>query len=317
MKKDRINILIGSDINYAPYYGVMLTSLFMNNTESLFDVYLLTDNSWTTEETRKFEKMCEDYNSRFFVYVVNVDLVKDFPKILHIALPTYYRLQACNILPSYIHKILYLDGDMIVTGDIRPLWEIDLEGYALAATDDTESIYDENYTRLGFDKKYGYFNAGVSLYNFDFWRKNNISEKMLQRISEEPEKFKWMDQDAANMFLHDKRYNLSLRYNFQVKFLNNSYWDLYTKEYQKIIETECENAVVVHFCSPIKPWTFRYLGYPFFKTWMFYNRNSFWKINIKVPYAKYLKQCIKRIIMPARVYANRNMQVIQKYWNYK
>ena len=71
---ERINILIGSDINYAPYYGVMLTSLFMNNKESKFDVYLLTDETWTDAETKKFSNLANSFNSTFKVIVVDFDI---------------------------------------------------------------------------------------------------------------------------------------------------------------------------------------------------------------------------------------------------
>ena len=144
---ERINILIGSDINYAPYYGVMLTSLFMNNKESKFDVYLLTDETWTDAETKKFSNLANSFNSTFKVIVVDFDIVKDFPKTFHISLPTYYRLQACNLLPNIIHKILYLDGDMIVSGDIRSLWDINMDGLAVAGVPDCASWSDEYFDR--------------------------------------------------------------------------------------------------------------------------------------------------------------------------
>lgn len=317
MEKERINILIGSDINYAPYYGVMLTSLFMNNTKSQFDVYLLTDNSWTEHETHKFEKLCEDYNSRFFVYIVDVDLVKDFPMAGHITLPTYYRLQACNILPKSIHKILYIDGDMLVLKDIRKLWEIELSEFAFAGVEDMDSINKECFDRLGYEEKYGYYNAGVSLYNFDYWRQNNLSEQLLNLIRTQPEKIKWMDQDAVNLFLHQKRYKLPLRYNFQVYYLNPKWWNAYSEETHKMIKEECSNAIIVHFNGAIKPWTFRYLGFPYAETWKLYNNLSLWHIDINIPRIKYIKQWIKRILCPPLAYKNRNENVIAEYRNYR
>ena len=315
--EERINILIGSDINYAPYYGVMLTSLFMNNKESQFDVYLLTDDTWIEEETKRFSQLCSMYSSNFYVFVVNVDLVKEFPRAGHITLPTYYRLQACNILPSTIHKILYLDGDMIVTGDIRPLWNIDISNYAFAGAEDMDSINKECFCRLGYDAPYGYYNAGVSLYNFDYWRANNISEKLTKLIVEHPERIKWMDQDAVNLLLHDKRYKLPIRYNFQVYYLNPQWWNAYSDAEHKMIKDECDNAVIVHFNGSIKPWTFLYLGFPFAELWKTYNNKSLWHIDINVPRNEYLKQYIKRILCPQVAYKNRDINVIKDFRNYK
>lgn len=312
-----INILIGCDITYAQFYGVMLTSLFMNNKESKFSIYLLTDETWTEKETKKFEEICIKNDSSLHIKIVNTNILKYFPKTEHISLPAYYRLQASYLLPNDIHKVLYLDGDIIVLGDIRPLWNLNINGYAFAGAEDMDSVTGECFERLGYDSKYGYFNAGVSLYNLDYWRENNLGEKLLDIIMTRPEKIKWMDQDAINMLLHKERFNIPLRYNFQVNHLSTKYWDLYSSDYQKTIEEECQQAVIVHFNSPIKPWTYRYLGYPFFRLWKYYNRKSPWNININIPLKKYIKQCIKRLVCPARVYDERNKHVIKKYWNYK
>lgn len=314
---ERINILIGSDINYAPYYGVMLTSLFVNNKESKFDVYLLTDETWTDAETKKFEKLCNQYDSNFYVYIVNVDILKEFPKAGHITLPTYYRLQACNILPESIHKILYLDGDMIVLGDIRPLWNINLEGYAFAGAEDCDSVSEECYKRLGYDRKYGYYNAGVSLYNFDYWRQNHISEKLIELINTKPEIMKWMDQDAVNSLLHKNRFVIPRRWDFEVYYMFNQWWDKYDNSLKKEIIEESSHAVIIHYNGNVKPWSFRYLGYPFCQIWRFYNKQSFWKIDINKPRSKYFKHLIRHMLPNNIAFNNRNRSVVKQFWNYE
>ena len=107
MNNNRINILIASDINYAPYYGVMLTSLFMNNSDSTFDIYLITDETWPDSETKKFEKLCAKYHSTFHVYAIDATKMDDFPKTGHINKATYYNLNAANILPKDVHRVIY------------------------------------------------------------------------------------------------------------------------------------------------------------------------------------------------------------------
>ena len=315
--EERINILIGSDINYAPYYGVMLTSLFINNRESHFDVYLLTDETWSNAETERFSKLCDRYESNFHVYVVNVDILKKFPKSGHITLPTYYRLQACNILPDSIHKILYLDGDMIVLGDIRPLWNINLEGYAFAGAEDCDSLSNECYLRLGYERKYGYYNAGVSLYNFDYWRQNHISEKLIELINTKPEIMKWMDQDAVNCLLHKKRMVIPRRWDFEVYYMFHQWWDKYDDNLRREIVEEGQNAVIVHYNGTIKPWSFKYLGYPFSQSWRYYNELSLWKIDINKPRGKYIKHLIKHMFPSSIAFNSRNKSVVKDFWNYE
>lgn len=310
---ERINILIGSDINYAPYYGVMLTSLFMNNKESKFDVYLLTDETWTDAETKKFSNLANSFNSTFKVIVVDFDIVKDFPKTFHISLPTYYRLQACNLLPNNIHKILYLDGDMIVSGDIRSLWDINMDGLAVAGVPDCASWSDEYFDRIKIDRKWGYINAGVSLYNLDYWREHNVSNILVQHIIEHPDMVPLMDQDAVNNKLKDKKTILPKKYNLQTWAFLKENWNHYDEQAQKEYLDAAKDPVIIHYSGWYKPWQIRsYYGMPFFNLWIKYWKLSGWKNAVKYkPIIKYIKFVIK-YVTHFRLYDNRNKLFIKE-----
>lgn len=310
---ERINILIGSDVNYAPYYGVMLTSLFMNNSESQFDVYLLTDSSWTVEETMKFEQLTGRYNSRFFVFVVDASEMESFPKTTHISKPTYYRLKAPSFLPEYVHKVLYLDGDIIVNGSLIPLWATDISNVAFAGVEDTIYYEDEVYDRLGYDKSYGYINAGVALYNLDYWRNNHVSGRAINFIKQNSNVIKWMDQDVVNALLFNKKMRLPIRYNFQNRFLFSEEWRFYDEGFRKEILQEMTNPVVIHYCGPDKPWSFRYYHSPYSNLYHYYRKKSLWP-NAKVhsPFIKYIKYLVKRIIHHSSLDENIRQKYIQE-----
>ena len=313
MAKERINILIGSDVNYAPYYGVMLTSLFMNNRESHFDVYLLTDNSWTVKETMKFERLTGKYNSNFFVFVVDASEMESFPRTTHISKPTYYRLKAPSLLPESIHKVLYLDGDIIVNGSLISLWRTDISGYAIAGVTDTIYYRDEVYDRLGYDRSFGYFNAGVALYNIDYWRENEVTDNAFHFIKQNRDKIKWMDQDVVNALLFDKKISLPLRYNFQNRFLFKSEWECFDDGFREEILKEMADPVIIHYCGPDKPWSFRYYRAPYSELYHYYRKQSCW-VNARVckPYMKYLKFLVKRIINHPSIEDNLREQYIQE-----
>lgn len=297
MKSSPINILIASDINYAPYYGVMLTSLFENNSESSFDIYLITDETWTEKETKKFSNLCEKHNSRFIVNAINVERMDSFPKSAHINRATYFNLNAANILPIAVCKVIYMDGDMIVNGDIRSIWDVDIEGYACAMVEDC-SIYDQSiFDRLGYDKKYGFYNNGVAVYNMDFLRKMNFSEKALCFIAENPEKALWMDQDAINFLLAEKTLSLPLTYNFQTLFLLDYHWRNYDNGFRSKVLEASTSPIVVHYAGRIKPWNWRYYGLPFQREWDYFYKMSAWICaRIYKPLDKYFKHLTKRLL---------------------
>lgn len=311
--ENKINILIGSDIHYAPYYGVMLTSLFMNNRESRFDVYLLTDETWTENLSQKYEDLVQKYNSQFHVIVVNSEKIREFPSTIYISTPAYYRLIAANVLPETVHKILYLDGDLIVNGDLRPLWNTDMENRAVAGVTDCASWSSEYYDRIGIDKKWKYINAGVSLYNLDYWRKNNISDVLIQHIIEHPDMVPLMDQDAVNRILKDKKLILPKAYNLQTWAYLKDNWEHYDERTRQEYNEATKHPIIVHYSGKYKPWQIRfYYGMPFFNLWIKYWKLSGWKNAVRYkPIVKYFKFVIK-YITKFRLYDNRNELFIKE-----
>ncbi len=317
MEKERINILIGSDINYAPYYGVMLTSLFINNRESQFDIFLLTDNSWTEKETKKFEKLCASYHSRFFVRVVEEEELRICPlnPNNHISRSTYYRLRAAVLLPDSVDKILYLDGDMIVCGDIRELWNYDISGKAIAGVVDSLQFDDETYNRLGFEKKYGYINAGVELINLYYWRKNQVSQLVINYIKNHQESLPMMDQDAINAVLAPVKSCLPICYNFQTMYLTKFFSKNFTSEFMNEVLITSKIPVVIHYNGGTKPWHWRYYGLPYRREWLFAYRHSSWCCAYKfTPLSGFVKYLVKRILLKdALIRARREQYIPESY----
>ena len=49
---------------------------------------------------------------------------------------TYYRCMFSAILPDDVEKVLYLDCDIVVLGDISEFWNTDLSGCGAACIED-------------------------------------------------------------------------------------------------------------------------------------------------------------------------------------
>lgn len=313
MDNETINILIASDINYAPYYGVMLTSLLINNKDCRFDIHLLTDSSWTDDVTKRFVELCNEYNSSFIVHIVNKHQLESYPIVGHINLSSYYNLFATKLLPTYIHKILYLDGDMIVDGNIRSLWNIDISEYACAMVPNCTYFDNSYYVRLQYESKYGYYNNGATLYNLDYLRQSDFCEKAFSLIATHPEKMILMDQDAQNALLHDKILKLPFSYNLQTMFFSRSRWNTYPNEFQERIMQASGHPVIIHYCDRLKPWHFRYYMMPYGILWNKYRRMSKWRdCKIKKPVLEYLKHCVKRMIKRSSLLDYRNREFIEE-----
>ena len=293
---ETINILCATDNNYAPYCGIMLTSVFDSNRDCHFNVYVLTDGSLSEKNIRKFGRLGEKYANTITLKSVDNKLVADFPinSKLHISQATYYRLFAPYLL-SNISRCIYFDSDIVICGDIKPLWKIDLTGKAFIGAKDSQS--EICCRRLDYQSEFGYLNAGVCVFNLDFWRNNNLSEQLCEYISDNKEIIPYMDQDALNGLLHEQMAEFPERYNFQQKFFLKQCWNDYTESYQRHLLDEVDNASVIHYCGKLKPWNFHYYGGFQHILWEKYRKKSLWRnCRNKKPFVKFVKHLIKRYL---------------------
>jgi lipopolysaccharide biosynthesis glycosyltransferase len=104
----------------------------------------------------------------------------------------YLRLLA----PDYIDaaRLLYLDCDIVVNGDLGPLFAMDLKDCAVAA--------------CGVP---GNFNSGVLLIDVDRWRRENLTAKTLEWASTHGKALH--DQEALNAIIQDRFLPLSPKWN--------------------------------------------------------------------------------------------------------
>lgn len=302
---DTINILCATDNRYAPYCGIMLTSLFESNSEHRFEVFVLNDGSVSENNRKKFLRLEEIYHCSIHLIQVDNALLRNCPiQPLNrkITIPTYYRLIASELLPSSVHKVLYFDCDVIVSGDITPFWNMSLDKVVLVAVKDCFfHAVETTYDRLGYPKEYGYFNAGVLLLNLDFWREHEISRKIIEFMEHRTSEQLWMmDQDLLNAFLYDKKRFISEKYNFQTEFFMPGFWKNYTKDYKQVLLREGENPVVIHYCGSLKPWTIRYQKSPYGVLWKKYLNLSLWKhYSHRIMSLNDVKFLLKKWFMPA------------------
>ena len=99
---------------------------------------------------------------------------------------TLIRLVLPDLFPDD-DRLLWLDVDTLVNGDLGPLWEMDLDGCILAAVPEPERC----------KNPFTYYNAGVQLINIPAFRR--VQGRIVELINSVPLPFK--DQDAINLLL--------------------------------------------------------------------------------------------------------------------
>lgn len=280
MEKQKIHIAVCLDKDYVMPTGVMMYSACVNNPDVDIDFHIIIDESVTMAEQQDLiDSICMFEGKRVLFYNFKNRSEINFPIIFDTHLPraAYYRLFLSSILPAFIDKVLYLDGDLIVRHSLLPLWHTDLTGYAVGATIDVSEGNIGLYNRLKYPSEKGYFNSGVLLINLKYWRDNQVEKECLEYIINYPDRIFLADQDVMNVILQDKKLIISIKFNLQTSFLRKvPGWD-YLK-YEEDFKESINDPVVVHFTSKWKPW-FADLRFPhpYRNTFLKYQCQTKWK----------------------------------------
>ncbi|MDD5054173.1 MAG: glycosyltransferase family 8 protein [Candidatus Nanoarchaeia archaeon] len=225
------------DKDYEKYAVVSIISLLLNSKINP-EIHIIHSDLADKKKLKIAEKL---FKKKFKYYLAEDSEFYGLPILGGYSV--YYRLLAPRIFPKKIKKILYLDCDTIIEGDLSGLFSVDLHGKALAAAEDINMIKLDlkNFKkRLGIPKNGSYFNSGVMLLNLDFFRKKNLSKKIIDFMKKNVEKIVMHDQDGLNAVLHNDWIILPEEYNF----ICSPFWDF----------SKAKNSApkIVHFAG-IKP----------------------------------------------------------------
>jgi len=158
-------------------------------------------------------------------------------------------------------KVIYLDSDLLVLGDLAQLWDKDITDTFLLAVQDMGEPYVSspralnNFKELGIPAYYKYFNAGVMIINLNRWRAEQISRLALDYLEQNKAIIRWWDQDALNAVLAGNWSELDPRWNqiphiFQYPSWKESPFD--KNAYERIIT----DPFIIHFATSSKPWQY-------------------------------------------------------------
>lgn len=274
-----IQIVCATDHNYVMPAGIMMSSLSWNNMQAYINFNVLIDNSVTEKDKKDIEKAITWNRHKICFYLIDNTKLMNFPGLhrngVYQTAAAYDRLFLTDILPKTIDKVLYLDDDIIVKGNIMRLWNTEMSDCPIAAvTDMSEGILD--YNRLGYPQEDGYFNSGVALINLKYWREHNALKTFLDIINSQSERIYAHDQDVLNMAFHENKIRLPFTCNVQHGFYyKNEFLELDYRKYESELNDARENPLIIHFTGK-KPWK-KFCNNPGTKTFLRYLRHSPWK----------------------------------------
>lgn len=177
----------------------------------------------------------------------------------YLTIETYLRLIAPRVLPSDIDRVIYLDSDLVVLGNLTPLMDIDLKGCPVGAVPDYPRVPDviskERLMSLGIPESHTYVNAGVLVMDLEAWRREGLTRQFVEFIRARGAQLAFHDQDAINAVLHDRIHLLDCRWNLQSRmYLCGRRF--HPIEYEATREAR-RNPAILHYVGAAKPWKFR------------------------------------------------------------
>ena len=228
-------VVFAGDYAYIRQIETALKSICRNN--SHLKIYLLNQDipqEWFSQIRIYLQEMGGDLiDCKLIGSQYKMNWSNKLPHINHMTFARYF-------IPDFVteDKVLYLDSDLIVTGDLTDLFELDLgENYLGAA-------------RSCFGAGVG-FNAGVLLINNKKWKSETIRQKLIELTEKEHENVKEGDQSILNMLFKDQYSLLEDKYNFQIGFDAGAA----EKNHAFIFEIPLTpSPKILHYISPDKPW---------------------------------------------------------------
>ena len=188
-----------------------LNSLLSNNS-NIKQIYLFIEDDLIDFISHPLIKFI-NVNNYPFIFKKGINCTKRFPYMAMV------RCYLSKILSE--DKVLYLDVDTTIDGDLTELWNINMSNNMIAGIKE--------------DWKWDYYNSGVLLMNLKAIRESGLDDTLIDILQKC--KMQFPDQDAMNFVF--KRYKMPVDNKFNVLGRD----EVYKQE-----------IIVRHYAGIIKPW---------------------------------------------------------------
>lgn len=244
-----MNVLISGDSFVLNPMLVLMRSIIENNRKIVFYVIktVLSD-----ADVGRIRMLLEEYKSNAEVRFIDIDEMDvRLVKRIHyqffqnaMSYGTWLKLLCLPQLP--VDKILYLDTDIVVDGDLEELYGMAFGDNLIIGVPDAPT-QDLSFTkfRLSMSWEDTYMNAGVMLLNVQELRKTVSPQFLIECMEKNCERiYRDHDQGLINRLWHGK-----------IKFAPDKYNALSSESGKAIAARSQEQAVIYHWAGKTKPWS--------------------------------------------------------------
>ena len=178
-----------------------------------------------------------------------------------VTVQAWFRIKLPDLCKD-LDKVLYLDCDTLILGNLDELFSLDLTDKYLAGVKDVWGV-SKYVKRLGM-KSGVYVNSGMLLFNCDYCRKEHFFDKVVDFAKNNAKIIEFCDQDSINKVVDEHKLVISPKYNFMDTWWRGGYYEFEGEEEAEYLQAK-ENPVIVHLTG-LKP-AFKGCGNKFKDEW--------------------------------------------------
>ena len=250
-----IPVLFCIDGNFWQHLGVTIVSMLRSNPENTFRIILVSAAEMNPARLAELRSVVGDGGSTLEAIVYKgAAEYEHLPTHDHLTFAMYLRLFMTEYLDPALDRIIYLDSDLIVRGDLSQLWRMDLQSAYVGGVPEP---YSETQRKpFGFGPQDLYVNSGVLLIDLERWRRDNLLAAFVKFAIANQERLRSPDQDILNSVCRGRVLNIGFEWNWQALFPRFAPEELGLTA-EKYAELR-ERANIVHYTSRYKPWFYRW-----------------------------------------------------------
>ncbi|CAG7598766.1 DUF4422 domain-containing protein [Candidatus Vallotia tarda] len=284
-----VSVVTASDDNFVPHLATFVTSLQANlDPKRELDLVVL-DGGISDNHRMLLKRQVRLNGGGRLTFLPCSDMFVDIPLHAHFSAATLYRLSLGELLANH-NRVVYVDADTVVLGDLSTIYDIDLNGYVIGAVPDVimqsfaakgvpalieaggarAGDYLRDWLSMGNRGK-EYFQAGLIVIDLEELRIMNLREHAYNELIKK--RYWFLDQDVLNKCLLGRVKFLDLSWN-----VVNASMDVIPGLDANLAEKVCEAFAapqIVHYAGfEAKPWNNPTV--PLAHFYWYYLRHTFW-----------------------------------------
>ncbi|MFK4770537.1 glycosyltransferase [Rhizobium sp. ZW T2_16] len=253
-----VNVVFATDEEYLPITAVALTSVAANFRDTRrLRAFILIEKPMPQDDAARFQTLAKQFNIEVQSLTVSAAEYATVRTSRGISSATYFRLGMHLVLPPDVDKVVYLDSDMIILGNIADLYDTPLNEETLfAGAEDYNSVahrkaYKTSATSVNL-------NAGVLVCNIKAIRAMDFLEVVSAYVEQNQFLIFHGDQQILNSLFSERMAYVHIRWNmhgqlFEEEWVANNMGGRALVTATDFADGRTEPKII-HYNGTMKPW---------------------------------------------------------------